>query len=146
MNRHWAELKPTDSLVDKIARENDAADVDMIRAQLDVAYEKITKKFFECLDASNFYAVLKQFVLSIGIGTGCLLVNNVKPGRQSGSASPFEFIYVPVSNLSLDTGSNGAIYGVFRDMTVRREEIPLLWHDGSTAGVQSLRGFPLGHH
>jgi hypothetical protein len=136
-------LKPTESLIDEIARENDAADVEKIRAQLDVAYEKITKKFFECLDASNFYAVLKQFVLSIGIGTGCLLVNDVKPGRQSGSASPFEFIYVPVSNLSLDTGSNGGIYGVFRDMTVRREEIPLLWHDGSAADLGDGDSFQL---
>jgi hypothetical protein len=142
-NRRWAELKPTDSLVEEIARENDAADVDMIRAQLDVAYEKITKKFFECLDASNFYAVLKQFVLSIGIGTGCLLINDVKPGRQSGNASPFEFIYVPVSNLSLDTGTNGSIYGVFRDMTVMREEIPLIWHDGSAEDLEEGDSFQL---
>jgi hypothetical protein len=70
--------------------------------------------------------VLKQFVLSIGIGTGCMLMNELDYGRSAGNAVPFEFIYVPISNLSLNAGSNGRIYGVFRDMRVRTEEIPEL--------------------
>jgi hypothetical protein len=122
--------------VEEIAGKNPASDEDGIRAALDKSYGAITRKFFECLDASNFYDVLKQFVLSIGVGTGCLLMNELDFGRRSGNAVPFEFIHVPVSHLSLDTGNNNRIYGVFRDMRVRREEIPELWFDGDPSGLE----------
>ncbi|MDR2576443.1 MAG: head-tail connector protein, partial [Puniceicoccales bacterium] len=142
-NRRWAELQPTTALVEEIARQNSASDEHAIRSALDVTYETITKKFFECLDSSNFYDVLKQFVLSIGIGTGCMLMNELDYGRGAGNAVPFEFIYVPVSNLSLDAGNNNRIYGVFRDMRVRREEIPELWFDGDASGLEEKEEYNL---
>jgi hypothetical protein len=142
-NRRWAELKPTNSLIEKIASSNSAADINDIEQKLNLIYENITNKFFECLDASNFYAVLKQFVLSIGIGTGCLLISDVEPGPQTGNRAPFEFIHVPVSQLSLDTGANGRIYGVFRDILIRREEISLLWPDANLAALADGDDFQL---
>jgi hypothetical protein len=135
-NRRWADLQPTTKCIELIAEKCTASSIDDIRAELDVIYENITKKFFECLDASNFYDVLKQFVLSIGIGTGCMLMNEIDYGPKSGNAVPFEFIYVPVSNLSLDAGNNGRIYGVFRDMRVRPNEIPELWFDGDASHLE----------
>jgi hypothetical protein len=142
-NRRWAELQPTTALVEEIVRQNPALDEDSVRAQLDRSYENITRKFFECLDSSNFYDVLKQFVLSIGIGTGCMLMNELDYGRDAGSAVPFEFIYVPVSNLSIDAGNNNKIYGVFRDMRVRRQEIPELWFDGDVSGLEEKEEYNL---
>jgi hypothetical protein len=64
-----------------------------------------------------------------------MLMNELDYGRGARNAVPFEFIYVPVSNLSLDAGNNNRIYGVFRDMHVRKEEIPELWFDGKTDGL-----------
>jgi hypothetical protein len=129
-NTRWMELQPTINLIDSIAGEYGATDRDTITQQLMASYETITRKFFECLDISNFYAVEDKFVRAIGIGTGCLLINEVPFGRAHRNAVPFEFIYVSISNLSLDAGNNGRIYGVFRDMCVRADEIAELWYDG----------------
>jgi hypothetical protein len=142
-NRRWAELQPTQELVEWVARKAGFPGEDQIRLQLQVQYDAITKKFFECLDASNFYAVLKQFVLSIGIGTGCLLVSDQDSGPESGNRAPFEFIHVPTSSLSLDAGNNGKIYGVFRDMEVRRAEILELWPDAEPGRLDGRESYKL---
>jgi hypothetical protein len=123
------ELEPTINLVDTIVAEYPAGDVDEVTRQLKVAYESITRKFFECLDLSNFYAVEDKFIRAIGIGTGCLLVNEIPFGKAFKNPVPFEFIYVPISNLSIDAGNNGRIYGVFREMKVRNDEVQELWYD-----------------
>jgi hypothetical protein len=130
-HRRWAELRPTSHLIESIAAASGVDTYEDVEKKLSDSYQRITGKFFECLDASNFYDVLKQFVLSIGIGTGCVLVNELDWGPDSGNAVPFEFIHIPVSNLSIDAGNNNRIYGVFRDICARREEIPLLWPDAT---------------
>ena len=129
-NTRWMELEPTINLMDSIVGEYGGEDRETIVKELKTSYETITRKFFECLDISNFYAVEDKFIRAIGIGTGCLLINEVPFGKDYRNAVPFEFIYVSISNLSLDAGNNGRIYGVFRDMDVRREEVPELWYDG----------------
>jgi hypothetical protein len=123
------ELEPTINLVDSIASNYPSGDGDEIRRALKVEYATITRKFFECLDLSNFYAVEDKFVRAIGIGTGCLLINEIPFGKRFKNPVPFEFIYVPISNLSIDAGNNGKIYGIFREMKVRPDEVNELWYD-----------------
>jgi hypothetical protein len=128
-NTRWMELEPTINLIDSIVSEYPAGDTEEITRELKVAYESITRKFFECLDLSNFYAVEDKFIRAIGIGTGCLLINEIPFGKAFKNPVPFEFIYVPIANLSIDAGNNGRIYGVFREMKVRRDEVQELWYD-----------------
>jgi hypothetical protein len=130
-NIRWMELHPTSNLIDSIVSEYSLIDSEEAEKSVKKAYEEITKKFFECLDSSNFYAVEDKFVRAIGIGTGCLLINEIPFGKRFKNSVPFEFIYVPISNLSLDAGNNGKIYGVFREMKVRLEEIQELWFDAT---------------
>jgi hypothetical protein len=134
-NTRWMELQPTINLMELVAGQYTGTDRDAMVNKLKASYETITRKFFECLDISNFYAVEDKFIRAIGIGTGCLLINEVPFGREHKNAVPFEFIYVSISNLSLDAGNNGKIYGVFRDMRVRADEITELWYDGVVPDV-----------
>jgi hypothetical protein len=123
------ELEPTINLVDAIVAEYPIGDVDEATRQLKVAYESITRKFFECLDLSNFYAVEDKFIRAIGIGTGCLLVNEISFGKAFQNPVPFEFICGPISNLSIDARNNGRIYGVFQEMKIRKDEVQELSYD-----------------
>jgi hypothetical protein len=91
------ELQPTINLIESIAGEYGAVDRDAVAQQLMASYETITRKFFECLDISDFYAVEDKFIRAIGIGTGCLLINEVPFGREHKNTVPFEFICVSIS-------------------------------------------------
>jgi hypothetical protein len=52
---------------------------------------------------------------------------------------PFEFIDVPISNLSLDAGNNPWICEVSRDMNVRPDEITELWYHGVIPDIYKTR-------
>jgi hypothetical protein len=97
-NTRWMELEPTMHLVDSIAKDHPSGDGDEIRRALKAEYERITLKFFECIDLSNFYAVEDKFIRAIGLGTGCLLINEIPFGKEFRNPVPFEFIYVPLSS------------------------------------------------
>jgi uncharacterized protein involved in outer membrane biogenesis len=98
-NTRWMELQPNINFRDSIAGEYGAVDRDAVAQQLMASYETITGKFFECLDISNFYAVEDKFIraIGIGIGTGCLLINEVPVGKEHKNAVPLEFICVSIS-------------------------------------------------
>jgi hypothetical protein len=142
-NRRWAQLRPTINMVREFATRGGFTSIAQAEGVLFGAYDEITSVFFEALDMSNFYAVEDQFVRSIGIGTGCLLINEIPVGRQHRNSVPFEFINVPIANLSLDTGNNGRIYGVFREMHVRRAEVPHLWFDVDLSGLEKKEEYDL---
>jgi hypothetical protein len=69
------ELQPTMNLTGNVAGEYGAIDRDTVVQQLMASYETLTRKFFECLDISNFNPVEAKFMRAVGMGTRCLLMN-----------------------------------------------------------------------
>lgn len=122
----WMELAPSDSLIDKIAFEQQKDRQD-VQEELTAAYQKITDAFFTALNQSNFYSVIDQFAHDVFVGTGCLLVQN--SGNYFESASPLDFTAIPPLDIAVELSPGQKTTAVFRKQSLRYSQIEYTFPD-----------------
>jgi len=93
--------------------------VEEAQRQLDL----VTDTFFKYLHSSNFDTQISESFIDLGFGTGVLLLN------EGDDSSPFNFVAVPLAEVSFLEGPFGRIQDVFRRFKMKRSNIKATWPD-----------------
>lgn len=112
----WVELQPGADFMGA----DDEADVRE-------ALENIQADVFESLQDSNFSSESDEAISEMAIGTGFLYV------EDGGLDADFKFTAVPSTELYINRGPFGRIDEIFRDLSVRAEDIMIRWPDATVS-------------
>jgi hypothetical protein len=102
----WQRFKP--------GTEIPASQRDDVQILLDVAREK----YFEYLWKTNFDAEIPEVYRDLAVGTGALLIQDYDDGY------PCTFTAVPASELAIEEGPNGLVWGVYWERKIKYGLLP----------------------
>jgi len=86
--------------------------------------EKLTDKFFDAIDNSNFYLAIPEALEEMAISTGCLQIN------EGDDDEPLVFCSVPSNSIAYEVGIDGSFRGYYRDFVgISVDEILSFWPD-----------------
>jgi len=108
----WMSLEPGSDVVDEVARDEQQLELDVD-----------TKTFFDEIKHSNFDTQVAESFQDLAVTTGALLINP----SPIGSHSALTFKAVPINELFIETPSDGMVRTVFREYTVRLDEITTIY-------------------
>jgi hypothetical protein len=113
----WAELKAGDDISEDM------------ESDVNIALEQLTKKIFTFIHASNFATASTEMYYDLSVGTGALLLNKGTPEQ------PLNFQAIPTSQLALEEGIFGTIWGIFRKNKLSGRLIIPSWPDANIPDV-----------
>ncbi len=87
------------------------------------ALKETTDTFFANLNHSNFDTEITPSLLDLGIGTGCILVEE----NDFDESSAFKFTNIPLAELYVEKPARGAVKNVWRKQKVEAVNIPITW-------------------
>lgn len=93
-------------------------EVDDVKKKL----EEVTQVIFDILENSNLQPELHEAFQDVGVGTGCLIVEETDDPER-----PLNFCAEPLPNLILDAGPYDNVGWVFRERRVKAGEITVRW-------------------
>src|SRR4029077_11981622 len=112
---NWIELAPNEEL--------DNADKRMTEDDI----KKMQGKIFSKMLRSNLYQALQEAYTDLGVGTMCLLIQDIDPSKEIHCEA------IPSTDLILIKGPYGGVTGIFRPKKYSREELEVLWPDANMA-------------
>lgn len=92
---------------------------------VDKALKKATDTFFANLNHSNFDTEITPSLTDLGIGTGCILVEE----NEFDESSAFKFTNVPLAELYIEKPARGAVKSSWRKQKVEATNIEITWPD-----------------
>ena len=117
---NWCELKPMEELnpAERRMTEDDIKNMQLF--------------LFEKMLHSNLYQALQEGYTDLGVGTMCLLVQDIDPTK------PVHCEAIPATDLILIKGPYGGVSGIFRPKKYCREDIEVLWPDANMAELGAM--------
>ena len=91
------------------------------------ALKETTDTFFANLNHSNFDTEITPSLLDLGIGTGCILVEE----NDFDESSALKFTNIPLAELYVEKPARGAVKNVWRKQKVEAVNIPTTWPDAT---------------
>jgi Bacteriophage head to tail connecting protein len=89
--------------------------------------KKMQGKIFSKMLRSNLYQALQEAYTDLGVGTMCLLIQDIDPSKEIHCEA------IPSTDLILIKGPYGGVTGIFRPKKYSREELEVLWPDANMA-------------
>lgn len=83
--------------------------------------ELVTDIFFKQLEQSNFYQVVSEAILDMGISTGIMIF------EEGTKDNPFVFRSIPISQVAFEEGRNGKLQNFWRRFQVSLRQAVILW-------------------
>ena len=83
--------------------------------------DEVTEYIFEVLANSNFAQEVHESFMDLGVGTGCLLV------EEGDAVNPIRFTAIPLPKIVLENGPDDRIDHVYREREMRHSDIPVAY-------------------
>ena len=83
--------------------------------------DQVTDYVFEIIQNSNFGQEVHESFMDLAVGTGILLV------EEGDAVNPIRFNAIPLPSVYLDTGPDDKIDHVYRQRSLKYEEIPIAY-------------------
>ncbi len=95
------------------------------KEDVDKALKQSTDVFFANLNHSNFDTEITPSLMDLGIGTGCILVEE----NDFDESSAFKFTNIPLAELYIEKPARGAIKSPWRKQKVEAINVETTWPD-----------------
>lgn len=95
------------------------------KEEVDKALKQATDTFFSNLNHSNFDTEITPSLVDLGIGTGCILVEE----NDFDESSAFKFTNIPLAELYIEKPARGAVKNVWRKQKVEAISMKTTWPD-----------------
>lgn len=95
------------------------------KEEVDKALSQATDTFFSNLNHSNFDTEITPSLVDLGIGTGCILVEE----NDFDESSAFKFTNIPLAELYVEKPARGAVKNVWRKQKVEAINMKTTWPD-----------------
>jgi len=93
------------------------------KEEVDKALKQATDTFFSNLNHSNFDTEITPSLVDLGIGTGCILVEE----NDFDESSAFKFTNIPLAELYIEKPARGSIKNVWRKQKVEAINVKITW-------------------
>lgn len=93
------------------------------KEEVDKQLKEATDTFFSNLNHSNFDTEITPSLVDLGIGTGCILVEE----NDFDETSAFKFTNIPLAELYIEKPARGAVKNVWRKQKVEAINIKTTW-------------------
>lgn len=104
------------------------------KEETDKALKDSTDTFFANLNHSNFDTEITPSLIDLGIGTGCILIEE----NSFDESSAFKFTNIPLAELYVEKPARGAIKNTFRKQKVEAGNIKATWPDVDDADLNKI--------
>jgi len=111
--QQWMKLEAGDDIPEK---EKEGVDKDLV---------EMTSTFFSHLNHSNFDTEITPSLADLGIGTGCILIEE----NDFDENSALKFTNIPLAELYIEKPARGSIKNVWRKQMVEAGNIKTTWPD-----------------
>lgn len=101
------------------------------REDVNKELKKICEKANEYKNLSNFDIAFSEFCYDLFAGTACMLI---MPGDSI--YQPVNYKTIPLTEYSIEEGNDGNVSWVFREFTMKRENIPQMWRELSKMEIK----------
>tara|TARA_R100001480_G_scaffold40158_2_gene52920 strand:- start:63 stop:1643 length:1581 start_codon:yes stop_codon:yes gene_type:complete len=93
------------------------------RDEVDKALKDATDTFFSNLNHSNFDTEITPSLIDLGVGTGCILVEE----NDFNENSAFKFTNIPLAELYIEKPARGSVQNVWRKQKVEAINMKVTW-------------------
>lgn len=93
------------------------------KEEVDKALKEATNTFFSNLNHSNFDTEITPSLVDLGIGTGCILVEE----NDFDESSALKFTNIPLAELYIEKPARGAVKNVWRKQKVEAINMEITW-------------------
>jgi hypothetical protein len=93
--------------------------------EINNSLDQVTDYVFEIIQNSNFGQEVHESFMDLAVGTGILLV------EEGDAVNPVRFNAIPLPSVYLDTGPDDKIDHVYRQRSLKYEEIPIAYPKGN---------------